>query len=109
MNGMFGPYIEKWMRFITVKNMLLLAVVSAIITDLGLYILTLIFPKSPFFKTFIWEVISPIELEVVPLVGYVLGIVAFALYPPDSNRWSFVILYTTYDQAIIAYYDHYRL
>ena len=32
MNGMFGPYIEKWMRFITVKNMLLLAVTSAIIS-----------------------------------------------------------------------------
>ena len=79
MNGMFGPYIEKWMRFITVKNMLLLAVVSAIITDLGLYILTLIIPKSPFFKTFIWEVIGPIELEAVPLIGYVLGIVAFVL------------------------------
>ena len=79
MNGMFGPYIEKWMRFITVKNMLLLAVVSAIITDIGLYILTLIFPKSPFFKTFIWEVIGPIELEAVPLIGYVLGIVAFVL------------------------------
>lgn len=77
MNGLFGPYIEKWMRFITVKNMLLLAVVSAIITDLGLYILTLIIPKSPFFKTFIWEVIGPIELEAVPLIGYVLGIVAF--------------------------------
>ena len=54
MNGMFGPYIEKWMRFITVKNMLLLAVTSAIIADIGLYILTLIFPKSPFFKTFIY-------------------------------------------------------
>lgn len=79
MNGMFGPYIEKWMRFITVKNMLLLAVVSAIITDLGLYILTLIIPKSPFFKTFIWEIISPVEIEVVPIVGYVLGIVAFVL------------------------------
>ena len=79
MNGMFGPYIEKWMRFVTVKNMLLLAVTSAIITDIGLYILTLILPKSPFFKTFIWEVIGPIELEVVPLVGYVLGIVAFVL------------------------------
>lgn len=77
MNGLFGPYIEKWMRFITVKNMLLLAVVSAIITDIGLYILTLIFPKSPFFKTFIWEIISPVEIEVVPIVGYVLGIVAF--------------------------------
>ena len=37
MNGMFGPYIEKWMSFVTVKNMLLLAVVSAIITDIGLY------------------------------------------------------------------------
>ena len=32
-------YIEKWMHLITIKNMLLLAVVSAIITDLGLYIL----------------------------------------------------------------------
>ena len=79
MNGLFGPYIEKWMRYITIKNMLLLAVVSAIITDLGLYILTLIFPKSPFFKTFIWEVIGPIELEAVPFIGYVLGIVAFVL------------------------------
>ncbi len=81
MNGMFGPYIEKWMRFITVKNMLLLAVTSAIIADIGLYILTLIFPKSPFFKTFIWEVIGPIELEAVPLIGYILGIVAFFAAP----------------------------
>lgn len=79
MNSLFGPYIEKWMRFVTVKNMLLLAVTSAIITDIGLYILTLIFPKSPFFKTFIWEVIGPIELEAVPFIGYVLGIVAFVL------------------------------
>ena len=79
MNNLFSPSIEKWMHLITIKNMLLLAVTSAIITDLGLYILTLIFPKSPFFKTFIWEVIGPIELEAVPLVGYVLGIVAFVL------------------------------
>ena len=79
MNGMFGPYIEKWMHLITIKNMLLLAVISAIITDFGLHILSLIFSKSPFFKTFIWEVIGPIELEAVPLIGYVLGIVAFVL------------------------------
>ena len=59
--------------------MLLLAVISAIITDFGLHILSLIFSKSPFFKTFIWEVIGPIELEAVPLIGYVLGIVAFVL------------------------------
>lgn len=77
MNGLFGPYIEKWMHLITIKNMLLLAVISAIITDLGLHILSLIFSKSPFFKTFIWEIISPVEIEVVPIVGYVLGIVAF--------------------------------
>ncbi|ETJ41376.1 hypothetical protein Q604_UNBC04696G0001, partial [human gut metagenome] len=57
MNGLFGPYIEKWMHLITIKNMLLLAVISAIITDLGLHILSLIFSKSPFFKTFIWEII----------------------------------------------------
>ena len=79
MNGLFGPYIEKWMHLITIKNMLLLAVISAIITDLGLHILSLIFSKSPFFKTFIWEVIGPIELEAVPFIGYVLGIVAFVL------------------------------
>ena len=54
MNGLFGPYIEKWMHLITIKNMLLLAVISAIITDLGLHILSLIFSKSPFFKTFIY-------------------------------------------------------
>ena len=54
MNGLFGPYIEKWMRYITIKNMLLLAVVSAIITDLGLYILTLIFKHiyAIFYKLF---------------------------------------------------------
>ncbi|ETJ44222.1 hypothetical protein Q604_UNBC01624G0001, partial [human gut metagenome] len=23
MNGLFGPYIEKWMHLITIKNMLL--------------------------------------------------------------------------------------
>lgn len=53
MNSLFGSYIEKWMHLITIKNMLLLAIISAIVTDLGLHILTLIFPKSPFFKTFI--------------------------------------------------------
>jgi len=65
MNGLFSPYIEKWMHFVTIKNMLLLAIGSLIITDLGLYILMLLFPKSPFFKTLIWEVISPVELELV--------------------------------------------
>ena len=38
MNGMFGPYIEKWMHLITIKNMLLLAVISATITDFKPYI-----------------------------------------------------------------------
>ena len=79
MNGFFGPYIEKWMHLIIIKNMLLLAIGSLIITDLGLSILMLLFPKSPFFKTLIWEVISPVELEVVSIIGYVLGIVAFVL------------------------------
>ena len=79
MNGLFGPYIEKWMHLITIKNMLLLVIGSLIITDLGLSILMLLFPKSPFFKTLIWEVISPVELEVVSIIGYVLGIVAFVL------------------------------
>lgn len=50
MNGLFGPYIEKWMHLITIKNMLLLAIGSLIITDLGLSILMLLFPKSPFLK-----------------------------------------------------------
>ena len=72
MNGLFSPYIEKWMHFVTIKNMLLLAIGSLIITDLGLSILMLLFPKSPFFKTLIWEVISPVELEVVSIIGYVL-------------------------------------
>ena len=81
MNGLFGPYIEKWMHLITIKNMLLLAIGSLIITDLGLYILMLLFPKSPFFKTLIWEVISPVELEVVSIIGYVLGIAVFILVP----------------------------
>lgn len=79
MNGLFGPYIEKWMHLITIKNMLLLAIGSLIITDLGLSILMLLFPKSPFFKTLIWEVISPVELEVVSIIGYVLGIAVFIL------------------------------
>lgn len=79
MNNLFSPYIEKWMHLITIKNMLLLAIGSLIITDLGLSILMLLFPKSPFFKTLIWEVISPVELEVVSIIGYVLGIVAFVL------------------------------
>ena len=79
MNGLFGPYIEKWMHFVTIKNMLLLAIGSLIITDLGLSILMLLFPKSPFFKTLIWEVISPVELEVVSIIGYVLGIAVFIL------------------------------
>ncbi len=46
MNGLFGPYIEKWMHFVTIKNMLLLAIGSVIITDLGLHLLRAIFPKS---------------------------------------------------------------
>ena len=79
MNGLFSPYIEKWMHFVTIKNMLLLAIGSLIITDLGLYILMLLFPKSPFFKTLIWEVISPVELEAVAIIGYVLGIAVFIL------------------------------
>ena len=79
MNGLFGIYIEKGMHLVTIKNMLLLAVGSLIITDLGLYVLMLIFPKSPFFKTFIWEVIGPVELEALPIIGYILGIVAFVL------------------------------
>ena len=79
MNGFFGPYIEKWMHLITIKNMLLLAIGSLIITDLGLSILMLLFPKSPFFRTLIWEVISPVELEVVSIIGYVLGIAVFIL------------------------------
>lgn len=79
MNGLFGPYIEKWMHLITIKNMLLLAIGSLIITDLGLSILMLLFPKSPFFKTLIWEVISPVELEIVGIIGYVLGIAVFIL------------------------------
>ena len=33
---------------------IVIGIASAIITDIGLYILTLIFPKSPFFKTFIY-------------------------------------------------------
>lgn len=28
MKGLFGPYIEKWMHLITIKNMLLLAVIQ---------------------------------------------------------------------------------
>lgn len=79
MNGLFGPYIEKWIHFVTIKNMLLLAIGSLIITDLGLYILMLLFPKSPFFKTLIWEVISPVELEIVGIIGYVLGLAVFIL------------------------------
>ncbi|PQL57345.1 hypothetical protein [Veillonella infantium] len=79
MKGLFGAYIEKWMHLVTIKNMLLLAIGSLIITDLGLYILMLLFPKSPFFKTLIWEVISPVELEVVSIIGYVLGIAVFIL------------------------------
>lgn len=51
--------------------MLLLAVVSAIITDLGLYI-NANYPKESIFKTFIWGGCRPIELEAVPLIGYVL-------------------------------------
>ncbi len=45
MNGLFGPYIEKWMHFVTIKNMLLLAIGSVIITDLGLHLM-LLFLKS---------------------------------------------------------------
>ena len=79
MNGLFGPYIEKWMHLIIIKNMLLLAIGSLIITDLGLSILMLLFPKSPFFKTLIWEVISPVEFEIVGIIGYVLGLAVFIL------------------------------
>lgn len=48
MNGLFGLYIEKWMHLVTIKNMLLLAVGSLIITDLGLYVLMLIFQRVLF-------------------------------------------------------------
>ncbi len=50
MNGLFGLYIEKWMHLVTIKNMLLLAVGSLIITDLGLYVLMLIFQRVLFLK-----------------------------------------------------------
>ena len=56
MNGLFGPYIEKWMHFVTIKNMLLLAIGSVIITDLGLHLLRAIFPRIHlliFFITFL--------------------------------------------------------
>ena len=49
MNGLFGPYIEKWMHFVTIKNMLLLAIGSLIITDLGFIHIDVAFPKESIF------------------------------------------------------------
>ena len=74
MNGLFGPYIEKWMHLITIKNIVITSYWISNYNCLGLSILILLFPKSPFFKTLIWEVISPVELEVVSIIGYVLGL-----------------------------------
>jgi len=99
MNGLFGPYIEKWMHLITIKNMLLLAIGSLIITDLGLSILMLLFQKSPFFKTLIWEVISPVELEVVSIIGYVLGIAVFILVTSGILYGVFKV-FVTYKQLV---------
>jgi len=41
MNGLFGPYIEKWMYFVTIKNMLLLAIGSLLAMYLELQYLFL--------------------------------------------------------------------
>ena len=79
MNGLFGPYIEKWMHLVTIKNMLLLAIGSAIITDLGLHLLKAIFPKSSFYESTLWQVISPLDFTVSDIIGFLVGSVTMVL------------------------------
>lgn len=79
MNGLFGPYIEKWMHFITIKNMLLLAIGSVIITDSGLHLLKVIFPNSSFYKSTLWQVIGPIDFTIGDIIGFLVGSITMIL------------------------------
>lgn len=72
MNSLFGPYIERWMHLVTVKNMLLLAIGSVIITDLGLHLLRAIFPKSSFYESTLWQVIGPIDFTISDIIGFLV-------------------------------------
>lgn len=79
MNGLFGPYIEKWMHFVTIKNMLLLAIGSVIITDLGLHLLRAIFPKSSFYESTLWQVIGPLDFTISDIIGFLVGSIIMVL------------------------------
>ena len=79
MNGLFGPYIEKWMHFVTIKNMLLLAIGSVIITDLGLHLLRAIFPKSSFYESTLWQVIGPLDFTIDDIIGFLVGSIIMVL------------------------------
>ena len=79
MNGLFGPYIEKWMYFVTIKNMLLLAIGSVIITDLGLHLLRAIFPKSSFYESTLWQVIGPLDFTISDIIGFLVGSIIMVL------------------------------
>ena len=79
MNGLFGPYIEKWMHLVTIKNMLLLAIGSVIITDSGLHLLKVIFPKSSFYESTLWQVIGPIDFTISDIIGFLVGSITMVL------------------------------
>ncbi len=79
MNGLFGPYIEKWMHFVTIKNMLLLAIGSVIITDLGLHLLRVIFPKSSFYESTLWQVIGPLDFTISDIISFLVGSIIMVL------------------------------
>lgn len=79
MNGLFGPYIEKWMHLVTIKNMLLLAIGSVIITDSGLHLLKVIFPKSSFYESTLWQVIGPIDFTIGDIIGFLVGSITMIL------------------------------
>jgi len=79
MNGLFGPYIEKWMHFVTIKNMLLLAIGSVIITDLGLHLLRAIFPKSSFYESTLWQVIGPVDFTISHIIVFLVSSIIMVL------------------------------
>ena len=79
MNGLFGPYIEKWMHLVTIKNMLLLAIGSVIITDSGLHLLKVIFPKSSFYESTLWQVIGPLDFTISDIIGFLVGSITMVL------------------------------
>ena len=73
MNDLFGPYIEKWMPLITVKRMLVVAIVSTIVTELGIRLLMLLFPNSYFYDSIMWQMLGPIDVSLEDIIIFLAG------------------------------------